>query len=38
MYIGWVTGARTEETRKKRIAEVVERSILNKKPGMQNGN
>ena len=34
MYIGWVTGARTEETRKKRIAEVVERSILNKKPGM----
>jgi len=34
MYIGWVIGARTEETRKRRIAEVVKRSTLNKKPGI----
>ena len=34
MYIGWVTGAKTEETRKRRIAEVVKRSTLNKKPGI----
>jgi uncharacterized protein YdeI (YjbR/CyaY-like superfamily) len=34
MYIGWVTGAKTEETRKKRIAEVVKRSALNRKPGI----
>lgn len=35
MYIGWITGARTEETRKKRIMEVVRRSALNKKPGIE---
>ena len=35
MYIGWVTGAKTEATRKKRIAEVVKRSALNKKPGIE---
>ena len=35
MYIGWVTGAKTEATRKKRIAEVVHRSALNKKPGIE---
>ena len=34
MYIGWVTGAKTEPTRKKRIKEVVLRSALNKKPGI----
>lgn len=34
MYIGWVTGAKTEPTRKKRIEEVVRRSALNKKPGI----
>jgi uncharacterized protein YdeI (YjbR/CyaY-like superfamily) len=34
MYIGWVAGAKTNETRKRRIAEVVKRSILNKKPGI----
>ena len=33
MYISWVNGAKTEETRRKRIADVVERSALNKKPG-----
>jgi uncharacterized protein YdeI (YjbR/CyaY-like superfamily) len=32
-YIGWVIGARTEETRRKRVAEVVTRSGLNQKPG-----
>ncbi|MFC1983019.1 YdeI/OmpD-associated family protein [Chloroflexota bacterium] len=35
MYIGWVIGAKTEETRKKRILEVLKRSALNKKPGME---
>jgi uncharacterized protein YdeI (YjbR/CyaY-like superfamily) len=35
MYIGWVIGAKTEATRKKRIAEVVKRSALNRKPGME---
>ncbi len=35
MYIGWVIGAKTEATRKKRIAEVVKRSTLNKKPGTE---
>ncbi len=35
MYIGWVTGAKTPETRQKRIAEVVSRSLLNKKPGIE---
>jgi uncharacterized protein YdeI (YjbR/CyaY-like superfamily) len=33
MYISWVTGAKTAETRHKRIAEVVKRSALNKKLG-----
>lgn len=33
MYIGWVTGAKTPATRKKRIAEVVQRSAMNKKAG-----
>ncbi len=35
MYIGWVSGAKTEETRQKRIAEVVKRSALNIKPGIE---
>jgi uncharacterized protein YdeI (YjbR/CyaY-like superfamily) len=35
MYIGWVLAARTGETRKKRIGEVVRRSALNKKPGIE---
>ncbi len=35
MYIGWVLGAKTEGTRQKRIAEVVSRSFLNKKPGIE---
>jgi uncharacterized protein YdeI (YjbR/CyaY-like superfamily) len=35
MYIGWVTNAKTEETRKRRIAEVAKRSALNKKPGIE---
>jgi uncharacterized protein YdeI (YjbR/CyaY-like superfamily) len=34
MYIGWITGAKTEATRRKRIAEVIRRSALNLKPGM----
>jgi uncharacterized protein YdeI (YjbR/CyaY-like superfamily) len=34
-YIGWITGAKSEETRKRRIAEVVKRSSMNKKPGME---
>ncbi|MFC1966752.1 YdeI family protein [Chloroflexota bacterium] len=34
MYIGWVNSAKTEQTRKRRIAEVVKRSWLNKKPGI----
>ena len=34
MYIGCVEGAKTEQTRNKRISEVVIRSTLNKKPGM----
>ncbi len=33
MYIGWVTGARTAATRRKRITEVVRRSAQNLKPG-----
>lgn len=33
MYCGWVKTAKTEETRRKRIAEVVRRSKQNKKPG-----
>jgi len=35
MYIGWVINAKTDETRKKRIGEVVKRSIDNKKPGIE---
>ncbi|MFA5102707.1 MAG: YdeI/OmpD-associated family protein [Candidatus Thermoplasmatota archaeon] len=35
MYCGWVRGAKTFETRKKRISEVVRRSRLNKKPGIE---
>jgi uncharacterized protein YdeI (YjbR/CyaY-like superfamily) len=35
MYIGWVVAARTAETRMKRIKEVVRRSALNKKPGIE---
>ncbi|MFH1448592.1 MAG: YdeI/OmpD-associated family protein [Candidatus Micrarchaeota archaeon] len=35
MYIGWVNSARTEETRKRRITEVVKRSHINKKPGIE---
>jgi len=31
-YIGWVKNAKTDETRKRRIKEVVKRSIINKKP------
>jgi uncharacterized protein YdeI (YjbR/CyaY-like superfamily) len=34
MYIGWVKDAKTDETRKKRINDVVKRSSLNKKPGV----
>mgnify|MGYP001576358816 CR=1 FL=1 len=33
MYCGWVKNAKTNETRKRRIAQVVERSQNNKKPG-----
>ncbi|MFH1381372.1 MAG: YdeI/OmpD-associated family protein [Chloroflexota bacterium] len=35
MYIGWVIGAKTGATRKRRVAEVVKRSFLNKKPGIE---
>ncbi len=35
MYIGWVEGAKTENTRRNRIAEVVRRSSLNIKPGTE---
>ena len=31
MYIGWVTSSKTKATRQKRIAEVVKKSLLNKK-------
>ena len=31
-YVGWITAAKTEETRKTRIALVVERAIKNEKP------
>jgi len=34
MYIGWVKNAKTKETRKKRISEVVKRSLINRKPGI----
>lgn len=33
-YIGWVEDAKREETRKRRIVKVVERSKKNQKPGM----
>ncbi|MCJ7443221.1 MAG: YdeI/OmpD-associated family protein, partial [Methanotrichaceae archaeon] len=33
-YVGWINAAKTEETRKRRIKEVVERAIKKKKPGM----
>jgi len=35
MYIGWVKGAKTEETRERRTREVVKRSLKNKKPGIE---
>ena len=35
MYIGWVISAKTESTRKRRIEEVVKRSVSNKKPGIE---
>jgi uncharacterized protein YdeI (YjbR/CyaY-like superfamily) len=35
MYIGWVKNAKTERTRKKRISEVVKKSLDNKKPGIE---
>lgn len=35
MYIGWVKGAKTKETRKRRISEVVKRAAKNKKPGIE---
>jgi uncharacterized protein YdeI (YjbR/CyaY-like superfamily) len=35
MYIGWVVGAKTGQTRRKRIIEVVQRSALNKKPAIE---
>ena len=35
MYIGWVTGAKTEQIRKRRIIEVVNRSSINKKHGAE---
>jgi len=31
MYIGWINGAKTEETRKKRIEKIVEQSLQNRK-------
>jgi uncharacterized protein YdeI (YjbR/CyaY-like superfamily) len=34
LYIGWVMSAKREETRTRRIREVVKRSALNQKPGM----
>jgi uncharacterized protein YdeI (YjbR/CyaY-like superfamily) len=34
MYIGWVLDAKRDETRKRRIEKVVERSALNKKSGI----
>ena len=33
-YIGWIKGAKSDITRKKRIDEVIRRSIENKKPGV----
>jgi len=34
-YIGWVKNAKTKTTRKRRISEVVKRSLNNKKPGFE---
>jgi len=34
MYIGWISGAKREDTRKKRIKRVLEWAEQNKKPGM----
>ncbi|MHC4184168.1 MAG: YdeI/OmpD-associated family protein [Planctomycetota bacterium] len=34
-YIGWINKAKSEETRKRRIWEVVGRSSINKKPGVE---
>jgi uncharacterized protein YdeI (YjbR/CyaY-like superfamily) len=34
-YIGWIKASKTEETRKRRIKEVLKRSIENKKPGIE---
>ncbi|MFH1101994.1 MAG: YdeI/OmpD-associated family protein [Methanobacteriota archaeon] len=34
MYIGWVQNAKTDTTRKRRIREVVQRSLRNIKPGV----
>jgi len=34
MYCGWIKGAKTKDTRKKRINIVVERARQNKKPGL----
>lgn len=34
LYIGWITDAKKQETREKRIRQTVERSAQNKKPGM----
>jgi uncharacterized protein YdeI (YjbR/CyaY-like superfamily) len=33
-YIGWINGAKTDATRRKRIAEVVRRAADSKKPGI----
>jgi uncharacterized protein YdeI (YjbR/CyaY-like superfamily) len=35
MYITWVLAAKRDETRKKRIREVVRRAARNQKPGME---
>jgi uncharacterized protein YdeI (YjbR/CyaY-like superfamily) len=34
-YIDWVNNAETDEMRRKRIVEVVERSFKNRKPGVE---
>jgi len=34
-YIGWVKNAKTQETRKRRIQQVVQRAEKNKKPGIE---
>ena len=34
-YIGWITSAKREETRQKRIQETIRRVAQNKKPGMK---